>query len=299
MIEGDVINTIPEPLRNGYEFLGWYVEGSKVTLPITVSDNILFQARWKKIDTNKYVVNHFKKTLINNYELDYTQTLDGAIGEMTNAKALSYIGFAANDFEQITITNDDNLEINIFYDRMEYSVTADCNDGGSVTGGNCNVVYGDTVIVKAQLDSGYLFDGWYLNGKYVTNQLEYSFIMPANNVSLEAKFSLEYTLRIFQQGYAEDAWNLKSTMKFSSSGLLMNEAMKITFEGFYDFDYSLINIVNGSVDLKFERMKFDVTVLYNGGEPIVKSYYYNEMAAKFVPEHSSVLYNKRLFEIME
>ena len=37
---------------------------------------------------------------------------------------------------------------------------------------------------------------------------------------------------------------------------------------------------------------------YNLGD-YEKAYYYNEEAAKFVPEHSSVVYNKKLFESME
>lgn len=42
----------------------------------------------------------------------------------------------------------------------------------------------------------------------------------------------------------------------------------------------------------------ELCVCYYKLQDYKKSWYYNEMAAKFVPEHSSVVYNKKLFESM-
>ena len=52
---GKKIPLLPTPTKEGYEFIGWTINGEAVTLPYTVTEDITFTAEWKEIastDTN-------------------------------------------------------------------------------------------------------------------------------------------------------------------------------------------------------------------------------------------------------
>lgn len=45
------------------------------------------------------------------------------------------------------------------------------------------------VQIKAISSPGFVFEGWYLNGNWVSDQNSFNYLMPRSNVSLEARFS--------------------------------------------------------------------------------------------------------------
>ena len=45
------------------------------------------------------------------------------------------------------------------------------------------------VQIKAISSPGFVFEGWYLNGNWVSDQISFNYFMPRSNVSLEARFS--------------------------------------------------------------------------------------------------------------
>ena len=45
------------------------------------------------------------------------------------------------------------------------------------------------VQIKAISSPGFVFEGWYLNGNRVSDQISFNYLMPRSNVSLEARFS--------------------------------------------------------------------------------------------------------------
>lgn len=70
---------------------------------------------------------------------------------------------------------------------VEYNVTVSCSQGGEVEGDG---VYanGEKCTVIARADDGFVFDGWYKNGKRVSSNEVYSFSVKSNT-DLEAVFT--------------------------------------------------------------------------------------------------------------
>ncbi|HNS17962.1 MAG TPA: YDG domain-containing protein [Bacteroidales bacterium] len=77
------------------------------------------------------------------------------------------------------------------FDAIPYNVTLTANPtaGGTVAGGGIYYI-GDNVTVTATPTVGWVFNGWYQGTTLVSPNLAYSFVMPAANVALEAKFTI-------------------------------------------------------------------------------------------------------------
>lgn len=128
-----VTNSVPT--LEGHEFTGWKsnIEGdnkvytsdgtnSSITMPAA---NVILTAQWTVNTDTKYTVNHYQQNLDNdNYTLTDTE-LDktGTTGELTAATAKNYEGFTAKPFVQQAIAADGSTVVDIYYDRITYSVT--------------------------------------------------------------------------------------------------------------------------------------------------------------------------------
>lgn len=110
-----------------------------------------------------YTVNHYLQNLDNdNYVFDKTVGLSGSIDAYTQAVKSSYEGFECKKVPEYIIAQDGSTTVNIYYDRIYYTVIFDVN--GGVNGPDpMYVKYGtaiDVSQVKVPERSGYDFNGW-------------------------------------------------------------------------------------------------------------------------------------------
>lgn len=73
-------------------------------------------------------------------------------------------------------------------EQQTYTVTVSATEGGIATVNPNTCTEGENVTAAATADEGYLFVGWYENGEAIATDVVYSFIMPARNVTLQARF---------------------------------------------------------------------------------------------------------------
>lgn len=133
----DTYNKGSEVVEGGYTytFSGWKLNGAGDVLTGTQTmgnESVVLKGTWTKTANSgtKYTVNHHQQNLNddNSYTLVYTESdKTGTTGELTNATAKNYEGFAAKPFEQKTIAANGSTVVNIYYDRNTYTVTY--NDG--------------------------------------------------------------------------------------------------------------------------------------------------------------------------
>lgn len=133
--DGESVDKPVDPIRAGYTFAGWYAggvnddgnlvlerEAYEFDSPVT-GDFVLY-AKWEPAADTGYVVNHWLQRAGDDteagegYVLEGTERLNGATGELTEAKARSYDGFAARPFEQELIAADGSTVIDIYYDLI-------------------------------------------------------------------------------------------------------------------------------------------------------------------------------------
>ncbi len=72
-----------------------------------------------------------------------------------------------------------------------YTVTVSAAEGGTAAANKNTCPEGEEVTATATADDGYLFAGWYENGEAVATEAVHTFVMPARNVVLQARFEQE------------------------------------------------------------------------------------------------------------
>lgn len=117
--------TVPRTIANsGFRYTGW-----DKTFETVVERNVTYTALFAKTNA-RYTVNHHLQNLDKTYELDTVETLNGVIGESTNAQIKPYNGFhLREEIVQKTINSDDSTAVDIYYDRNDYNIVIDPDDG--------------------------------------------------------------------------------------------------------------------------------------------------------------------------
>lgn len=100
------------------------------------------------------------------------------LGIFKSLTIVLFAGFA------ISCSKDNGIES----EQQTYTVTVSATEGGTATVNPNTCTEGENVTAAATADEGYLFVGWYENGEAIATDVVYSFVMPAKNVTLQARF---------------------------------------------------------------------------------------------------------------
>ena len=96
------------------------------------------------------------------------------------------------------------LTYNIYLKRSAavngFSLTYKVGEGGTVSDSSRVVKNGQECKVSVTPNTGYKFDGWYVNNKLISTDNTLSFTMPNGDVTIEAKFAKKYVSLVRQMG---------------------------------------------------------------------------------------------------
>ena len=244
----------------GYDFLGWSQNQSATTAQYANGDSyetstdVTLYAVWVAQGDIAYTVQHWKQNLTissedtfsaDDYELSVTETLYGYASKYTSAASKGYDGFSdgftadssdRSAITQVVISEDGSTVVNVYYDRLSYTLTytdglgddEQLGDGETITlpndGAAVSYRYGAsvTVTLSGAARTGYTFSKWYRDdtsnadatgkdstytGYYTT---EATFAMPAFNVALaavwEAKTDTVYNVCHYKQALEGNDW---------------------------------------------------------------------------------------------
>ncbi|MGN0413427.1 MAG: InlB B-repeat-containing protein, partial [Lachnospiraceae bacterium] len=199
--------TLNNPVKAGYTFLGWIGTGlgdaasKAVTIAKGSTGNRIYTATWSANTDTPYTVKHHLQTLedANKYVLKDTEHLTGKTDTQVTPKVKAYEGFTAPAAQTITITGDGKAEVNYYYDRKTYTVTALAGTGTTNVTGSNTYLYGASVTVDAEVLNGYTWSGW--SGDLTSGDKQFTFTMPAKNVTLTAQATINrYQLTIDPAG---------------------------------------------------------------------------------------------------
>ncbi|MFR5891171.1 MAG: glycosyl hydrolase family 18 protein [Bacilli bacterium] len=238
VLYGDKIEEPIQPVKEGYDFIGWSRYGIKYDFNQPVTSNITLAAEWemKKEALNNYLSNLVPNIVTTNLNLIESLRFCSAtfIWSSSNKKALTDTGIVKR------FATDTNLEltVQILYSDKEYSLSFNI----LVPGLNLKP------LIKGQIVSGYLYDYGGFSGlsDKALEQLDYinySFATISNgevNISSNMKVEkvLEYRNKGIRIGLAIGGWEaggFSPAMKTQEGRTkLINSIMKLIDE--YQFD---------------------------------------------------------------
>jgi len=165
--------TLAEPTKEGYNFLGWYLDNELVTkIALGTTGDVEVIAKWEVVG----------------YGITYN--LDGGVNAETNPSAFTindevvlaaptktgynFLGWYLDDactvsLEKIENGTTNNVEVYAKWELANYNITYNL-DGGSNDGSNpATFTVEDEVVLAAPTKSGYDFLGWYLDDAYTVS----------------------------------------------------------------------------------------------------------------------------------
>lgn len=178
------------PEKQGYVFAGWAEsENGEVLGNLGIMDSTEgknFYAQWIAADDVAYNVETYTMKTDGTYDLVKTAH-EGTTGETVAVEVSDAEGFELNREQSVTegvIAADGSLVLKVYYDRKIYKLTTVVNGVETAT----EYRYGAEVSAPASPSvQGYAFKGW--DGEVPS-------AMPANDVTLTAKFSVAATVKI-------------------------------------------------------------------------------------------------------
>ena len=285
---GATINLPAEPTAEGYEFLSWEGYTAGMTMPM---NDVPFTAQWKAKDDVAYKVNHyFENANDNNFVLDFEETKYGTTGTLTNAQAITKVGFVTPGVDQITqksIAADGTTVVNIYYYRVTNNVTWTWYDDATAAMVMEDVPYKYGATIAQHDDpqrTAYTFDYWY---GYTTGMT-----MPAENVTFTAIWKAKTFALYYVTG--EGSYIAPKEGDYNTTVTVTSDEPKrtgYTFAGWYaQKDYSGSKIEAGtSITLagdqflyaKWTPNKYIITFLNDNGDVLQSSEWYYDSIPSF------------------
>ena len=183
----------------GYTFIGWHdldnnVISTDATLEITVESAITLFAR--------YTANSYSVTLDKNVDICSVTGSDtykyNSFATVNATAADGYKFVSWNNGDEIVSTDSEytfkvteNTTLTAIFEPLKYEVTFSSNmqDVATYTGAG-EYDYGSSVTVSVTpKNSGYVFEGWFINSSPVSTDAIYTFTMPNSDVNLYARFN--------------------------------------------------------------------------------------------------------------
>lgn len=201
--------TITATPNTGYQFVGWY-NGSTLlsteasytfTMPECV-DNYDVEGRFV---ANSYNVvlsseDETKGTVSGSGTYDYASTVSiSATAESGYSFAGWYNGttlVSSDNPYSFTMPNN-SLDYIAKFSANSYNVSLTCNSAMGYVSGSGSHTYKTSVTIRATAYTGYSFAGWYQDNNLIASSNSYTFEMPYEAVSYEARFATNsYTITL-------------------------------------------------------------------------------------------------------
>ena len=284
----------------GHEFTGWntaaggtgtaYEAGNTITIE---NANVILYAQWRSTAAT-YTVEHYQEALDGTYKLYETERDTGNVGETATATPKDYTGFHYNEEAEGSvpsgpITEDSSLVLKLYYDRNEYTVTYEYENGIGSEGdpidvpenapnlpGQMTYKYGQVVKVADEptLD-GYDFYGWYSTQPDINSDMQDGTItIPAYDVVIKGAFT-QHTAGTYTVTYDLNGGTISDGSPLQYPGLQMGETTptipaptktddeyySYTFTG-WDPEFSATVTGNVTYVAQYERTPITYTVTY-------------------------------------
>lgn len=226
-----------DPEKTGYVFDGWYEDEAFVTaydFDSKVTEDMRIYAKYKPASGITYTVQRWLQTVDKSeYILGSEEELAGTTGESVSVLKKDIAGFTANGDGDLTgtVKADGSLVLTAFYDRNDYKITFDAQNGDENE--TKDVTYGATFECPVVTKTGYEFLGWFdKNGV----EIKPEYTMPARDLDLfahwKAALGTAYKIEHWVQDITGTDYELESTDELTGQTDSLVTAEYKSYDGF-------------------------------------------------------------------
>ncbi|MBQ8567194.1 MAG: InlB B-repeat-containing protein [Clostridia bacterium] len=198
--------------------------------------NINIKDSKNAVVTTKMDLGYTKGTIV--YFIMVYENEGWYISDMTDKKS--------DNTNSTPTTNDNNNDAENLYTLSTYSYTDEHGNAGAYSELNKSYSSGECVTLTATVNSGYNFEGWFINGTCISEDLNFVYKMKSSDVSLEARYSY-YTVSTYSD--TDDHSQAGIFTEFNSKKISIGETVTLTatvndgynFEGWYINDICVSN----------------------------------------------------------
>ncbi|MCR5462513.1 MAG: InlB B-repeat-containing protein, partial [bacterium] len=279
--------TLLEPTKNGYTFDGWYYNDELITEINTSSTcEMDIEAKW--------TINSYTLTL--NVDSERGSVTGSGVYEYNSEVTISattkpgytFDGWYKNDgktayTQEATFKmpyNDLTLEARFKYDSYDVSVTKNIETAGTITGTG-KYDYASNVTLEATPSEGYNFIGWYKGTEFVSNKATYTFTMPNEALTYEARFGInQYSVSVNKSIDGAGSVTGVGTYDYNSSVTLTASInLGYSFVGWYindelkeentTYEFTMPNS-NLNIEARFEVVEEMINFVFTSSSDICK-----------------------------
>ena len=114
-----------------------------------------------------------------------------------------------------------DLTVNAIYTPDVYELDVSMIGNYGKINGAGNYYFGETVSISVEVYPGYEFIGWYENDVLISDEVNYSFTMPDNDISYTAKFTLQKELLPFEFTISESGCTITGVTNSMATELII------------------------------------------------------------------------------
>ena len=156
-----------DPVKDGYEFVGWYLDGEKFDFDMEITENITLQAEYEKREEVTYTLafDSLGGDKIENIVVKENTVLDAPIPERDGYEFVGWY-YHNKEFDFSNPITDDMVLVAKYkkQEEVKTSVVVTFNSNGGSEIESETILVGDLVkMPKEPVRDGYKFAGWYLN----------------------------------------------------------------------------------------------------------------------------------------
>lgn len=234
-----------EPTRNGYVFLGWYVNN---TTPLESynhfsREDITLVARWQALQARiTFVTNGGNSINAINANIDTNITLPtptrsgyAFVGWRTTSSTSGVLYQAGSSYR---VANANPITFYAFWDQIRsVTVTFDAN-GGTVTPTSRTGNSGTALTLPTPTRAGFVFDGWFTNANLSESTRFVGTVFPSSNITLYAKWTVVLNTGVSFDTAINMVVNTNYTVNITSGGQFVYYRFVPTQSGTYVFSSS-------------------------------------------------------------
>ena len=229
---------LPIPVKDGYTFIGWYLNNEKVEKIVNPSDEVIIAKYEPIIYHISYNISDEEKVELNLNDVKYDLLFNEEYNLPTlNKDGFIFLGWFSNNNELYTKVINESVELTPRFVKAEYTINYYLDGGNTEENLKTVIAYDEEYVLPEANKSGYTFIGWFESNdsdvliKNVKNQ----------DINVYARYQ-KITYKITYHLDGGECANLINEFSADSEVILETPTKKgYKFIGYFDSENTLVS----------------------------------------------------------